>query len=201
MIIVQIGTNTAAWEENGQTFFDPCLTFVKENQDQIEFLHLIEPISDCFPGIEKSYDFFERKKIHNIAITNNPEQKELEIFLPKHHKTSGHTSSNLQHLLSLGHRDIESRIIPCFTLNDFLALNSIDKCDKLFIDTEGLDCLILLDYDFEKYKTNYIEFEVVHADGPFTRADNAERCVSRLIAGGFTVTDSPNDSLNLIAKK
>jgi FkbM family methyltransferase len=201
MIVVQIGTNTASWESNGQIYFDPCLEFVKKNQDQIEFLHLIEPISDCLPSIEQSYSFFKRKKIHSVAITNDPAQTQLEIFVPKNHKTSGHSSNNRNHLLSLGHNDIVSIIVPCFTLNDFLNLNSIDKCDMLFIDTEGLDCLILLNYDFDKYKTNFIEFEVVHADGYMTQSTNAEKCLSRLISNGFNIEKSPNDDLNLIARR
>ena len=213
MIVVQIGTNMASWEvydngsagpvkkDNGNIHCDSCLKFIKENKDEIEFIHLIEPVKDCFPYIEKSYNFFERKTIYNIAITNDKNQKELKIYLPNNDKTSGHVSSNPNHLSVHGHTDLEVRDVNCFTLNDFLTLNSIDRCDRLYIDTEGLDCLILLDYDYNKFKTNYIEFEIIHSDGPYNKSTNAEKCINRLINDGFTITNSTEDNLNLIAKR
>ena len=213
MIVVQVGTNMGSWEvyndgmagpvinDDGQIYFDSCLKFMKENKDNVEFIHLIEPLSECTPYIKKSYSFFDRKKIHNVAITNNTEQSEINIYRPKNSKTNGHSSYNLNHLLVHNHKDIESVVVPCFTLNNFFELNSIEKCDRLYVDTEGLDCLILLEYDHNKYKTNYIEFEVVHSDGPYTKSDNADKYTAKLISDGFTIHNSNEDNLNLIATR
>jgi len=201
MIIVQIGTNTASWELNNQTYYDSCLQFIKHNSKDIDFVHLIEPISDCNPCIEKSYNFFNNKKIHNIAITDKDNQDELEIFTPLNNKTSGHNSSNFTHLTKHGHLEITSKKVPCYTLNTFLELNNIPKCDRLYIDTEGMDCLILLNYNYNKFKTNYIEFEIAHADGPFTQSTNADQCIARLTLDGFTISANPNEPLNLIATR
>lgn len=213
MRIVQVGTNMGSWEvyndgtvgpvknENGQIYFDSCLKFIKENKDNVEFVDLIEPLSECNPHIEKSYSFFDNKKIHNIAITNNPEQSVINIYRPKNNKTNGHSSYNINHLLIHNHKDVESVEVPCFTLNNFFELNTIKRCDRLYVDTEGLDCLILLDYDHNKYKTNYIEFEVAHSDGTNTRGNNYEKYISKLISEGFTINNSTEDHLNLIATR
>jgi len=213
MIIVQIGTNTASWEtyddgsngpvknDNGYINFDSCLKFITDNPDSVDFVHLIEPIIDCTPYINKSYGFFENKKVYNIAITDNPNQTEIDIFTPVKSRTSGHASYNLEHLHIHGHSDIDHVRVPSFTLNNFLEKNSIDKCDRLYVDTEGLDCLILLGYDYNKFKTNYIEFEVAHSDGPNTRTVNAEKCINRLISDGFKIHNNPEDPLNLIATR
>jgi len=198
MIITQIGTNIGAWNNNGQIILDSCLDFVYKNQDDIEFIHLIEPLPKCLPYIEQSYDFFNKKKIHNIAITNDENQHEIEIFTPESNQISAHASFNLDHLIQLGHSGIISIKTPCYTLNNFFKLNNIERCDRLYIYTEGLDCLILLDYDYNRFKTNYIEFEVFHADGHARRATNAEKCIERLTADGFNI-ENASDSLNLIA--
>jgi hypothetical protein len=198
MIVIQIGTNTASWEENGDINYDSCLEFVSKNHKSIDFLHLIEPLKECNSSIEKSYNFFNKKKIHNIAITNDENQHEIEIFTPESNQISAHASFNLDHLIQLGHSGIISIKTPCYTLNNFFKLNNIERCDRLYIYTEGLDCLILLDYDYNRFKTNYIEFEVFHADGHARRATNAEKCIERLTADGFNI-ENASDSLNLIA--
>lgn len=199
MVIVQIGTNTASWISDGQIHFDSCLQYVAGNPTLVEFVHLIEPISDCNPHIEDSYKFFSKKKIYNIAITDDPEQTDIEIYTPSTHTTSGHSSANLEHLHRHGHTSMKSNKVECYTLNNFLQKNNITKCDRLYIDTEGLDCLILLGYDWDQFQTNYIEFEVAHSDGPFTKAVNADNCISRLKSCGFTITNNPHEPLNLIA--
>jgi len=211
MIIVQVGTNMGSWEvyengqagpvinDNGQIHFDSCLKFVKENKDNIEFLHLIEPLVECNPYIEKSYNFFDNKKIYNVAITDNYTQSTMTIHRPKNSKTNGHSSYNINHLIYYKHNEIESVEVPCFTLNKFFEVNNIEKCDKLFVDTEGLDCLLLYDYDHNKYQTNYIEFEVAHSDGPNRTSINAERYIKKLTADGFKVEKDNFDNLNLVA--
>jgi FkbM family methyltransferase len=211
MIVVQIGTNLGSWEiypdgtagpvinEEGHVQNDSCFDFIKKNIDIVESLHLIEPLIECFPHIEKSYSFFSKKKIHNIAITNNKAQKNLEIFRPKNNKVSGHSSFNINHFNHLNPNEIESIKVDSLTLEDFLNVNLITKCDRLYIDTEGLDSLILLEYDYDKYSTNYIEFEVAHSDGPNTKSTNYQKLIDRLKKDGFTIQESPYDSLNLIA--
>ena len=199
--VYENGTAGPVKNDNGNVFFDSCLKFVKNNKDNIDFIHLIEPLVECFPYIEKSYNFFDKKKIYNIAITNNEEQSKIEIFRPKNSKTSGHSSFNLNHLVAYNHKEIESIEVCSFTLNNFFELNSIEKCDRLYVDTEGMDCLILLDFDHNKYKTNYIEFEIAHSDGPNTKSINSDKCISKLISDGFTISESHEDNLNLIATR
>lgn len=211
MVIVQVGTNLGAWEiyengvagpvinENGNVHYDSCLSYVKKNKEKIEFLHLIEPLIECNEHILKSYDFIENKKIYNLAIVDNENMNQIEIYRPKNSKISGHSSYNKNHLIAHNHTEIEQVVVDCVTLNNFLEKFNIKNCDRLYVDTEGMDCLLLYNYDHNKYKTNYIEFEVIHSDGPYSSSSNAEKYINKLISDGFEVKKNEHDQLNLIA--
>ena len=112
---------------------------------------------------------------------------------------SGHASTSYEHLIAHGHKDIEMTSIDCITLENFSLQNNIKYCDRLYIDTEGLDCSILLDFDYNKYDIKYIEFEKIHSDGAFKTGDNYYKCIKRFTVFGYIVRDS--GQFNCIAEK
>ena len=178
MTIVQVGANNGV---------DPCSDFVIKNKDHIKEVHLIEPLIACNDHINKVYKDIPNVKIHNIAISDNSLLKELSIYYPKYDTISGHSSSNYSHLTAHSHHEIDFVTVPCFTLEDFFINNDIIKCDRLYIDTEGLDCKILLGFDYVKYDISYVEFEVIHADGTFNKGENYEKCVAKFVANGYRI--------------
>jgi FkbM family methyltransferase len=181
MIIVQIGTNNGV---------DPCSEFVLANKDKITELHLIEPQSACNTHIDKVYEDVSNVEIYNIAISDNPLISELTIYFPTANTISGHSSSDYNHLIAHNHRDISCITVPAYTLEKFFDLNGITHCDRLYIDTEGLDCKILLGFNFAKYGINYIEFETIHADGAFNKGESYNRCVDKFRSLGYEIKDA-----------
>jgi FkbM family methyltransferase len=178
MTIVQIGAN------NG---IDSCSDFVIKNKERIKEVHLVEPLQACNEHIKKVYKDIPNVKIYNLAISENPILKEMSIYYPKHDNTSGHSSSNYGHLTAHSHSEIEFVTVPCFTLEAFLLNNGITACDRLYIDTEGLDCKILLGFDFNKYGISYVEFEIIHADGTFNKGEIYNKCVAKFIENGYRI--------------
>lgn len=178
MIIVQIGANKGD---------DSCSDFVIKNKGLIEEVHLVEPLATCNTHINNVYKDIANVKIYNLAITDNPILKEMTIYYPKQDNMSGHSSSIYSHLTAHSHAEIEFVTVSCFTLEDFFLNNGINKCDRLYIDTEGLDCKILLGFDFNKYNIRYIEFEIIHADGTFNKGESYNKCIAKFIENGYRI--------------
>lgn len=181
MIIVQIGTNIGK---------DECSNFIFKNKDKITHLFLIEPQLNCIKHIKTLYKDFKNVNIFNIAITDNPEIDKITLYYPKNNKISGHTSSIEKHLYLHRHKEIEAITVPALTLDKFFTVNNINKCDRLYIDTEGLDCKILLGFDYSKYNIQYIEFEVIHSDAPLSKGEIYKNCVDKFIKNGYKVEKS-----------
>jgi FkbM family methyltransferase len=181
MIIVQVGTNNGV---------DPCSEFVLANREHITELHLIEPQAMCNEHIRKVYQAISNVKIHNIAISDNPLISELTIYFPTANAISGHSSSDYNHLIAHSHRDISHITVPSYTLEKFFELQGITRCDRLYIDTEGLDCKILIGFDYAKYDINYVEFETIHADGAFNKGGSYNKCVDKFRSLGYDIQDA-----------
>ena len=190
MIIVQVGTNNGV---------DSCSEFVLKNKDQITEVHLIEPLAACNAHIENVYKDVPNHKIYNVGISDNTNSEEITIYYPSSNTISGHSSSDYKHLTAHQHSDISHVTVPCYTLEKFFELHNITKCDRLYIDTEGLDCKILLGFDYAKYGISYIEFEVIHADGAFNKGESYNKCVDKFRACGYSI--SPAGEYNECAVK
>lgn len=193
MTIVQVGTNKA---------IDSCQEFVKQNKDKIKNVYLIEPLSYYNSIIDSKYSFFSDVQIFNIAIVPTTEKSTIEIFHTKDLNRGGaHSSTSLNHLHAHKHNPslIQSTQVSCMTLNDFFRKNSINTCDRLYIDTEGMDCDILTSFELNSFDVKYIEFEYIHSDGPFKTGEKFENCKKFLIEHNYSV--SQIDKLNCVAKK
>lgn len=181
MNIVQIGTNTG---------HDSCREYVFRNISQIKSIHLVEPLPSCVEYIKEAYKNVPNVKIYNMAISPDQNCRKMTIYYPANDPLSQHSSFNPNHLLRHGHSVIGKLNIPCLTITEFFNENGIHYCDRLYIDTEGLDCKILLSLDFNKYKIQYIEFEEIHADGPFFVGNNYKELKEKLIESGYRIEQS-----------
>jgi len=180
MTIVQIGCN------NGK---DHVLDFCLKNRESIEEIHLIEPNPEAIEDCKQTYSDFQQAKFHNLAIvTNNLES--ISLYVPQGKSCNGHASTFSNHLTAHGHQDFRTINASATSLAKFFDSNKITKCDRLYIDAEGLDCDIILGLDVQKYKVGRIEFEILHTDGVFTKGQKHSSCVERLTALGYRQTDA-----------
>lgn len=176
MKIVQIGCNDGN---------DHCLAYVKNNLPQITEIHLVDPLPGCIEKAQKAYEGIKQAKFYQLMIgeTNG----EGTIYYPTKDPTSGHSSSILTHMHAHAHTQLGTLKLKQVTLNTFMEENKINNCDRLYIDTEGLDCKILLGFDYMKYRVGYIEFEILHTDGPFYRGPIYEKCVTGFRKNGYEI--------------
>jgi FkbM family methyltransferase len=189
MIIVQIGCNDGK---------DHVLDFCLKNRQGIKEIHLIEPNPESLEDCKKTYSGFQQAKFHNLAIVSN-DLESISLYVPQEKSRNGHASTFANHLTAHGHADFKTINVSATSLSGFFDSNKITKCDRLYIDAEGLDCDILLGLDVQKYRIARIEFEVIHADGVNTKAEKYSSCVDKLTALGFQPTDASehNESYQL----
>lgn len=187
MIVVNIGAN------NGQ---DQCLDFVLANIAKITEVHLIEPagLEEC----RKAYESVPQAKFHQIAIVPD-DSTSVTIYKPQDESLSAHASVSKEHVYQHGHPEVDSFEVEAMNLEKFFKSQGITKCDRLHIDTEGLDCQILLSLDIEKYGFEWIEFEVIHADGTMKKGDNYNAVVEKLKNLGYEIF--PTSDYNEAARK
>jgi FkbM family methyltransferase len=189
MNIIQIGCH-----DGNDHVFD----FISNNYDNISNCYLIEPLEEVFTLAKKKYEKFEKVKLFNLAIVDKEDLSEIEIFYPENISESQTTSIFKSHAEKHQNK-VFSRFVKCCTVNKFLKDNKIDKVDRFYIDTEGLDCMILNSIDLVETKINYLEFEYVHSDGTNTFGELGKYTVNKLISLGYQILQSP--PFNLIAIK
>jgi FkbM family methyltransferase len=157
MIIVQVGCN------HGD---DHVFEYIDKNKDNITSAYLIEPLYYPYSLAVDKYKDYSYVKLFNIAITDEEDKDEIELFTTS---DSGFirfegASFNKNHVTMHTQReDIDSIKIKCCSLNKFLSEQNIKNIDRLYIDTEGLDCRILSGLDLEKYDIKTIQFEFIHS--------------------------------------
>ena len=180
MTIVQIGCNDGK---------DHVLDFCIKNRESIEEIHLIEPNPEALEDCKQTYSDFKQAKFYNLAIVSN-DFESINLYVPQGKSWNGHASTFSSHLTAHGHQDFDTINVSATSLAGFFDSNKITKCDRLYIDSEGLDSYILLGLDIQKYRIARIEFEVLHTDGVNTKAEKYSLCVEKLTALGFQPTDA-----------
>jgi FkbM family methyltransferase len=180
MTIVQIGCNDGK---------DHVLDFCLKNKQSIEEIYLIEPNPEALEDCKQTYSDFKQAKFYNLAIVPN-DVESINLHIPQAKSLNGHASTITNHLTAHGHADFKTINVSARSLDRFFDSNEITKCDRLYIDAEGLDSDILLGLDTPKYKIARIEFEVIHTDGVNTKAEKYSSCIEKLIALGYQQTDA-----------
>jgi len=131
---------------------------------QPEILILVEPMKLHNEKILECYGWVNNLFIENVAISFD-EKKEMSFY---YHENDGPlyevASIKIEHILKHGYdkSGIKEIKVESITVNDLLDKYKLHKIDILFIDTEGVDDLIIKSIDFNKLEIDEIYFENLH---------------------------------------
>lgn len=156
--LIQIGCN------NGD---DHIHKFLAETQEQYEVL-LIDANPNSLKKCEQFYASLLDKhsiKFLNIAIVENCEKTNIEIYVPKNDIESPFCSAIEKFTVAHSHSECEKINAKALCINDLLASTNKTCIDMLCIDTEGLCVDILNTLDFDIYDIDKLIFEYIHSDG------------------------------------
>ncbi len=136
----------------------------------IEKLILVEPLDIHNDNLKQCYSNIKEVHIENIAIIDNPNQKEVSFYFHKEDRIEygwgNHEISTLDKNHILKHGKTEEGIVeikvPSMTINDLLDKYNLKNIDILFMDVEGFDHNILLSIDYNKYSIKDLYFENLH---------------------------------------
>jgi FkbM family methyltransferase len=157
--LIQIGANDG-------NRFDELNKFIKEHK--IKSI-LVEPINEYFEDLKRNYQNFENVYFENSAIT--VAAKEKEIFAVNNNNLKdydehikGINSFDKNHLIKHGvkSKHIIKKKINCISILNLLEKYNISNLDILFVDAEGYDGDILLDFLSNSKQEPILIFEYIH---------------------------------------
>lgn len=181
MNIIQIGCHDGN---------DHVFEFVSKNSHSIDRLILVEPLGEKLEEAKIKYQDFKFVEFFELAIVDFKDKEEISFFFPENLIHSQISSIDINHVLR--HRqDVKEIKVKCLHIEDFLDSLNILKIDKFYIDTEGLDCKIIKQIDFQKYSIDYIEYEYIHSDGSYTFGQNGSDVESMLLNFGYKKIKNP----------
>ena len=158
--LIQIGAN------DGKRF-DEISKFIKKNNELKAIL--VEPVKKYFEELKKNYKDFNNIKLENSAISKNNEINFLYCVKDKYLKNyqdhiKGVNSHEIKHLLNHNVKEshIEKIKVETLTFQNLIKKYNLTEIDLLYIDVEGYDDKIVLDFlDNSKLRPILI-FEYVH---------------------------------------
>ena len=159
--LIQIGAN------DGERF-DDLKNFIKfKNLNCL----LVEPVNRYYKKLVQNYSNENNFKFENSAISKEKQKLELycvkEEFLKNYDDhVQGINSSDKNHLIKhdVKKNHIEKIIVNSISFKDLIIKYNITKIDLLYIDAEGYDGKILLDFfDISKFNPIII-FEFIHIE-------------------------------------
>jgi FkbM family methyltransferase len=184
---VQVGAHI------GQNDFASTIT----KTSNIEFGLLIEPLPQLLPYLKESYKDVPNIIIENKAVTVEGSKK-LTFYVDTNDSITELSSLNKQHLLDhkIDEKDIQEIIVQGEKLETILDNYNIKELDWLFVDVEGYDCDILLDFNLSKYKINSIVFEYTHSDGAFSKGGpKLNKLIDKLISLNYQISELDHGNL------
>lgn len=95
--------------------------------------------------------------------------------------------------------DIQSTEVEFITFSDLIKKYSINSIDKLQIDVEGAEYMIMNSINYQEIKINRIFFESKHFDGTFTEGKKLNEIKEKLISNGYKLKQV--DKENILASK
>ncbi len=150
--LVQLGANAGN---------DHVSEFIEKYTDIIDKALLVEPIPSVADKCREYYKGWPNDiVVHSCAVDIVNGTAEL-TYIPG-------TNLRLSSLIPGTHSDFmnpatTTMTVPTLTFDSLFAKHSLSKVDVLFVDVESLDEDLLIDYDFNKYNTNYICWEWNHS--------------------------------------
>ena len=158
--IVQIGANDGVR-------FDELRSFIV-NSDNVRAL-LVEPIPEYFSTLKKNYKEQKNILLENSAVSNSGEDKFMFKVDKKFYKlysdhVYGLSSFKKNHLLKHGVRNkhIVSEKINTINIKDLLNKHNFMNLDLLYIDAEGYDGEIIIDFIQNVETRPIFVFEYIH---------------------------------------
>ena len=157
--LIQIGANDG-------NRFDELNKFIKEYR--IKSI-LVEPINEYFEDLKRNYRNFKNVYFENSAITVGA--KEKEIFSVNNNNLKdydehikGINSFDKNHLIKHGVKlnPIIKKKINCISILNLLEKYNISKLDILFVDAEGYDGDIIIDFLKSSKQEPILIFEYIH---------------------------------------
>jgi FkbM family methyltransferase len=150
--LVQLGANAGD---------DHVSDFIRDYKDQITKAILVEPIEEvanqCRAFYKKRGDF--NVEVHTCAVSDTDGTAEL-TYIPGHTRLSSLEPGMHIDFLNPATTTMS---VKTMTMDSLLAEYNLKTVDVLFIDTEGVDELILSGYDYDKYQTGFIVWEWNHS--------------------------------------
>ena len=173
---------------------------------------LVEPVPHNVRAINENLKNYNNVIIEQVTISNDKGEKdfyyvkESSISKLKKHWASGIGSFDKQHILNhkskrfqIEEEDIESLKIPSLQFHDLIKKYQINEIDKMIIDVEGSEYLILKDMDLNSAKINSIVFEFKHFDGHFKTGEKLEEIIMKFERHNYKI--SKIDEENMLALK
>ena len=159
--LIQIGANDGVR-------FDVLNNHIKDNKTKSI---LIEPIKKNFEELKNNYKDCDFVHFENIAVSVNNEinflYKVNEKFLNLYdNHVPGITSFNENHLIKHGvkKKHISKEKVSSTSIGEILKKYNLEDLDLLFIDAEGYDGKIVLDFLKLNFVKPIIIFEYIHID-------------------------------------
>ena len=141
---------------------DDLTKLIGDNQPDL--LVLVEPMTIHNDKIKKCYKWVNNLYLENIAISLD-DVKQMSFY---YHKNDGQlyevASNNINHILKHGYdfEGIKELTVNCLSINNLFKKYNLIEIDILFIDTEGIDDLIIQNINFDVFRINEIYFENLH---------------------------------------
>ena len=159
--LIQVGAN------DGEKF-DTINSFIKEYKPQCL---LVEPIIENYEKLKKNYENFNSIKFDNSAISVNKEINYLYKVNPNKilnygRHIPGITSFDKNHLIKHGvkKKDIIKESVKSISIKDLIYKHKLNTFDLLFIDAEGYDGNIVIDFLSTVSLRPIIIFEYIHIE-------------------------------------
>ena len=157
--LIQIGAN------DGERF-DVLNYYIKKHQTKSV---LFEPIKENFEKLKKNYENCSFVSFDNCAISVNNEITHLYKVSPKYIKNynyhiPGITSFDKKHLLKHGVKShhIISENVTSINMENLISKHNLKSFDLLFVDAEGYDGKIVIDFLTSTLIRPIIILEFIH---------------------------------------
>jgi FkbM family methyltransferase len=174
---------------------------IKSEVEEIlpEKILLVEPVPHNVKAIKKNLINLDGVIIEQVALSNKNESKnfyfvkEDSIHKLKKHWSSGIGSFNKQHIFD--HKSINT-----IRFKDLVEKYQIKQINKLIIDVEGSEYVILSDIDLNSLDIKKILFEYKHFDGYKKTGKKLEEILEKLNKNGYETNKIDDENILAIKK-
>ena len=173
---------------------------------------LVEPVPYNYQILEEKYKDHSDILICKNAILDKVKKdnfyyvKKDSISKLGKHWASQIGSFDKNHILNhknkrfdIQEEDIQTVEVEFITFSDLIKKYSINSIDKLQIDVEGAEYMIMNSINYQETKINKILFESKHFDGTFTEGNKLKEIKEKLISNGYSLEQV--DKENILASK